>query len=629
MYIVSVTPIKRGLGKETLSYISPKPQEIGTVIEVPMRNKTERGLVLSCEDARNLKASIKELSFELRHIEPQEAKHYIQTPILEALNLLAEVYAVPTGSLLSILLPSDIEIPFTDTKTQKKNSSFEFFAINAPTITRFDVYKGLVRDALAKKKSIYVAGATKSQAKNIFNKLKKGIEQSSVLLIKDSKKHFTQSLSQIAESTHPLLIVGTEDIVLNLRDDIETIIIENEHSRFWRKQTRPFFDRRSFLEYFAKIKKINLYIGDLLFQTETYNRIKEKEITEYGTLLSKIERPIKTIFVDTNPKELLPTETKERFSAFSKELKEMILYAIEKKRSMFIYGARRGVASQTICLDCRQAVTCHNCNAPVVLHKKQVGDKYVFSFICHHCASKRDTLETCTSCGSWRLESFGIGIQKIAEEVLNLTGKAPLTIDGDSTKTEKQIRDVIETFKKEGGVLVGTDLAFDYLEQESVNYSAVASFDSLFSIPDFRSEEYIMRILIELKLITCDYMLVQGRRANEELIETAFQGEIYKFIKQELELRKSLGYPPFKTFIKITIENKRELIKQDVEILFNLFKEYEKSTFPALIKSRRGYNIAHILLKIDNKDWPNEVLRNKLLSLPPYMSVKVHPESVL
>ncbi|HYC34155.1 MAG TPA: hypothetical protein VEC13_00310 [Candidatus Paceibacterota bacterium] len=631
MFVVTVIPIKKGISKETLSYLSSFECSPGSIIEIPLRSKTERGLVLLCEKAENQKAEIKDMPFALRKIESGKEKRLLRTSLLASLKHISEYFVSPLGSFLAQAVRPDIllEEDFLSKQKEIEPMVFESYAVQQRDNERFDIYKSLIRESFAKQKSVFFTAPTEERAKQSFEMLSRGIEEYSLLELFNSKKKLKETLKKISDDSHPLLLVGTPDLLPLIPSNTGTMIVDEEHSRFYRKRQRPFLDTRSLLLAFAKESKIKIFFGALLLRTETHNQVFEGEIMEYGHIANKINHPVKTLVVDLKKSESSEQSEKKAFKVFSNELSEMIAYAHSKNKCMFVLGLRRGLSPQTICLDCGNTVLCEKCEAPVVLHKTMKEEKATYTFICHHCGDKRDAMEKCKHCDSWRLEAFGIGTQRIAEEIEHITGDAPFILDSDTAKTGAQARKISESFLKKGGVLVGTEMAFDYLGEESVEYAAVASFDALFSIPDFRANEHILRILLETKLLTSENLLVQGRNITDPIVETSLNADLGKFIKEELAARKQFQYPPFSTFIKLSIKARKDVVKKDIEIITKLLEKWNPTVFPAFIKSEKGKTIAHMLLTLPKIGWPNEELRNILLSLPPYIEIKVDPESLL
>ena len=69
MYIIEVIPITRSIGSDTLSYFTTKPVSLGDIVDIPLRNKTVHGIVISIKKAEDMKSEIKTAGFALKKIE--------------------------------------------------------------------------------------------------------------------------------------------------------------------------------------------------------------------------------------------------------------------------------------------------------------------------------------------------------------------------------------------------------------------------------------------------------------------------------------------------------------------------------------------------------------------------------
>lgn len=382
----------------------------------------------------------------------------------------------------------------------------------------------------------------------------------------------------------------------------------------------------------------------------------------------------------------LTSQPKKPFQIFSEELHSMIDYTGKKELPMFIFTARRGLSPQTVCGDCGHTVECEVCKAPIVLHQKKSmpikssghsnhsndahhgggtngkktghelhqdseGDQSYISqnspqalginpnrfFLCHHCGTERGAIEACIVCGSWKLITLGIGIETVAEEIKKHFPKREIfRLDKDTVKTDKQAQGVIGEFKRsKDGILLGTESSLAFLPE--IEYSAIASLDSLFSIPDFKINERIAHTILRILEKTKKYVLIQTRNAKNPVLKYIESGNLLSLYREEIAIRKMLNYPPFITHIKITVEDTKSGVADKMKKLQYLLEQYEKQTktelqslvFPAFVPGSKGKSILHLLLSIPKGSWPNEHLRSLLMSLPKEYAVRVNPESLL
>jgi primosomal protein N' (replication factor Y) len=309
-------------------------------------------------------------------------------------------------------------------------------------------------------------------------------------------------------------------------------------------------------------------------------------------------------------------------------LEKLIEQNREENTHLFILTVRRGLAPLTVCDDCETIVLCRNCRSVVVLHTSEESGKNYF--MCHRCGERRAADEPCGNCGGWRLTPLGIGIDRVCEEIRR---KFPdvevLKIDSDHTKNEKEITEVLDKFRaRPGSIILGTDLAMPHLT-EKVDHVAVASLDSLFMLPDFRISERIMYTLVRLRAEATRSILVQTRRPEEKVFEYGLKGNLSDFYRATLAERKQFGYPPQTVLVKLTIEGKKEEIANAMAALQKFLEPWDLEVFPAFTASTRGNSLIHGLIKIEPHAWPEPELIAKLRALPPNVTVKINPESLL
>ncbi|MEI8337613.1 MAG: hypothetical protein WCF92_00525 [bacterium] len=624
MFITSIIPIGRTILKDALTYLSKEKIELGSVVSIPLRAKKGLGIVVSSKDASELKSEIKDLDFKIKKLDGKVEVH-IDPSFIEAAKKFAVFSATFPGAVLGCFINENVinYLSLYKNGTEKKiggKTIFEETAIQAPSEDRLNMEKSIVRESFAQKKSVMIILPTAFMAEKYFEEISKGIEEYSVLIHPSlSKKKLSEALKKIFSSNHPSVIISTKEFLAISKDDLGTLIIEGEYSRFYKLDRRPFIDVREFIKFYAKEKGIKIIYADSLLRVETLNRIKNGEIIEYARITQKITHQIKILGVDMKEK-----IEGRKFSALSDELVEMLKFATAHKKKVFVFALRRGLSSETICRDCGTTVFCDKCSSPVSTHKGKDGNIY----ICHHCGHKMNTLQTCKTCGGWRLESFGIGIERILDEISEFKIS---TIKGykENSGSDTQVIKSVNEFLKNGGVLLGTEATLEKLPPGSVDYVAIASMDSLFSLPDFRVRERIMHLLIDIKSKATECFLIQGRNLDQSVVEQGLSGDLNTFYKEEMEVRKKWGYPPFEIFIKFTITGEKIKVKEEMESLGYFFKEYNPVIFPAFIKIKRGLTVAHMLLKISKEKWPDQRLIKMIESLPFGIEVRFDPESLL
>ncbi len=261
---------------------------------------------------------------------------------------------------------------------------------------------------------------------------------------------------------------------------------------------------------------------------------------------------------------------------------------------------------------------------------KKTGSGSKNLFVCNHCGERESAEKLCLHCGGWRLNPFGIGIEKIVDEVSVLFPKAKIFVmDKDHVSTHKQAVKTRDAFyDTPGGIMVGTEMALTYLNQKIEN-AVVVSIDSYFSIPDFQINEKIFHILLTMRALSKNNFLIQTRQENTKIFDYAVRGNLMDFYRDEIEDRKSIGYPPFTTYIKITLEGEKSTVKKEMQEILELMKPFELQVFDAWNPGNREKFSVHGLISLTSGKWPEEELLSKLRSIQPHAKVRIDPATLL
>ncbi len=630
--IIEVIPIVKGLTKPTLSYFTKENFEIGNFVTIPIRSGRAQGIVVSIKDAKDAKNEIRSATFALKKISKSNTKISLSDEFIKAAELTANFYATTVGSILGALLPKIIlEDPsLIASSIKKKNTPLkgeETLLVQMDDQNRFREYKSIVRECFSKKCSVLICVPTHEDGLRIFDYLSRGIEKYAYLTSNKSPKELKKIIQKATNDPHPILFVTTYSYLAINRIDFNTIILERENSRSYRTFSRPYIHIKTFLEYFAKVSKSRLILGDSVLSIETLWKEKQGEYTDLSPLQWRIDREAQISLIDMKKiKNENSWDNQNVFEVFSPELKSLIGRSIEEKNKIFLFGVRKGLAPSTVCGDCGNILACLNCGAPVVLHEQGPTKERIY--ICHACGANRTAHTHCDNCNSWKLIPLGIGIDRIKNEIETLYPGTPIFVmDKDNAPTPARARKIAQEFASiKGGILVGTELAFLYLEK--IPYSGIVSLDSLFSIPDFGINERIFYLASKLSEMTTKETIFQTRNIGKSVLTYATEGNILDFYRSEIEDRESLLYPPYSIFIKVTTTGSPSEIEAKAMELRKLFIEYTPD-FIRFKSTNPGLFTLSMVIRVPRIHWPDQSLREKLLLLTPDFLIKVDPESIL
>jgi primosomal protein N' (replication factor Y) (superfamily II helicase) len=629
MHIIDCVPLKRGIGREVLSYFSKEPIPLGSVIGITVRGKRSHGLVINIRGADEARTELRKASFSLKKLTSAAHRQIFSEQFINACKQTADFAATTTGSIIAALVPATIlndqklSVHTEATKHQRHQLSSEAYIVQVTNDEeRRAHYKSIIRETFARGKSVYLCVPTRSELEPLVTQVVKGIEEYAYVIHGTlSPKILKDVWRRALKQEHPIVVIGTGQILSLPRTDIGAIIIEREHSSAYKLQQRPFVDIRRAAEALAKFYGARYIVGDNAMRIETIWRARTNELIELTPASFRSPSQAQHIRVD-----LRPVRRNGNISWISEPMHQVLQEAREQNRLSFVYVTRRGIAPSTVCQDCGTVVLCNNCSAPIVLH----GTEQNRHFLCHRCGERRPAEERCRHCNSWRLLPLGIGSEQITAELKDLfPGAEIIQIDKDHTPTSQKAHAAAQRFyNSPGSILVGTELAVGHLTQP-LHTSVITSVDSLFSLPDYRIHEKIMSLALRIRSLTTGTFMLQTRMPEKSLWIHLEQGNLLDFYREEIADRERYQYPPFSVFIKLTVRGSKSATKNAMDNVKEQLAPHELHIFPAFIERVRGSFILHGILHVPRSKWPDPELLAKLRTLPQYVTIQVDPDNLL
>jgi primosomal protein N' (replication factor Y) len=641
MKVVHVIPIKKGIPLEQISYFTKEEVDLGMVIEVPFRKKTIFALVVGIEEAADLKSELKASDFALRKL-PEGAKaNFLSKEFVLSAKETAEYFACSVGATLWAVIPQSLlkdgALNFLNvSKTEEKiNANTEQLVLQAEDTERYDHYKSLIREEFARGSSVFICLPTIEDIKKVEQTLNKGITEYTFCFHSGlGKKALSASVEKVMSEPHPVLILATSQFLCLPVKKIGVIIVDREGSRAYKTVSSPFIDMRTFAQIYAKKIKARLLLGDVILRTETIHLLKNDRLVEFSPFKFRIPTTASQIIVDMRKSDerILDNnkENRKKLVTISNELRELISWNKERNENLFIFCVRKGLAPVTVCGDCGSIVKCEICSSPVTLFTTTTKDGTLNNFYkCHTCGKKRDADTLCKTCSSWRLNTQGVGIEKIEEELTQAFRDLKIfRLDTQSVTTHKRALEILEEFyASPGSILIGTEMALLY-QNKKVENCAVASIDTLFSLPDFRINERVLNVLLKIRSLAKENFVIQTRAPENKIFDFAVKGNLADFYREEIAERKEYGYPPFFTFIKVTLHGERQKVESVLKALAAEIP-YESEVYPAFTPVIEGNFVMHLLIKVPEGKWLDKKVSALLSSLPREFIVKVDPDSIL
>ena len=248
---------------------------------------------------------------------------------------------------------------------------------------------------------------------------------------------------------------------------------------------------------------------------------------------------------------------------------------------------------------------CPNCDIPLTYHKTHN------KMNCHYCDYTTYKVRVCPSCGGKNITSFGLGTERLQEELEKMFNTKVLRMDVDTTRNKGSHERILKSFRnKEASILVGTQMIAKGLDFENVTLVGVVNGDATLNIPDYRAAERTFDLLNQVagrsgRGNKSGKVIIQGFNLDHYSIKYASMHDYKSFYKEEMNIRKKLLYPPYidLALIKISSNNYEEAYKEAIKIKNYLDKYKIKLLGPS------NSNMA----RINNKYYLQIILKYKSL----------------
>jgi primosomal protein N' (replication factor Y) len=323
-------------------------------------------------------------------------------------------------------------------------------------------------------------------------------------------------------------------------------------------------------------------------------------------------------------------------SIFSRPLEAAIDETLARKEQVILFLNRRGTATFVMCRDCGYVANCPRCDVPLTYHQPHLH------LTCHQCGRREPNPSHCPRCGSDRIRYFGLGTEKVQEEVARRWPAARLTRwDRDTTAGADSHEQLLASFiERESDILIGTQMIAKGLDLPFVTLVGVISADVALGLPDFRSNERTFQLLAQVagragRGLLGGRVVVQTYQPEHYAIQAAADHDFAAFYIQEIGFRTTIGLPPFRRMARLVyadpISDRAEAAARGIaNLLLARIRddaldntELIGPTPPFFARLDGRYRWQIIIRSPD----PNRVLQD--VPLPPPWVVDVDPVSIL
>jgi primosomal protein N' (replication factor Y) (superfamily II helicase) len=346
--------------------------------------------------------------------------------------------------------------------------------------------------------------------------------------------------------------VGPRSAVFAPIERLGLIVVDEEHDSSYKHEGDPRYDARTVAARRASDCRALLLLGSATPRPESFH-----EARGVLRLSKRVDgRPLPHVGV---------LDMREQVHGLHPLTARALADVRASRGKAIVLLNRRGWSNFLTCGACGRVWGCPQCDVALVLHR--AGGVVA----CHHCGHQEPVPRRC-DCGSTSVARHGAGTERLQHDLSTalddgefpvfrldadtIGGSAGEEASGERAKQAGGVARLLSRFQEApAGVLIGTQMVAKGHDFPDVTLGVVLDADATLRFPDFRAEERTFALVTQLAGRVGrggeGRVLVQTMAPTARSIVHAAAHDSDGFLAGELERRRTLGYPPFSSLIRV------------------------------------------------------------------------------
>ena len=431
------------------------------------------------------------------------------------------------------------------------NTSSTYLLYGVTGSGKTEVYMSIIEEALKKNKTAIMLVPEISLTPQIVGKFISRF--GSVIAVLHSKLSDTERYDEYRKITNSeaKIVIGTRSAIFVPFSNIGVIIIDEEHTSSYKQENHPRYNAKDIAKWRSKYHKCPVVMGSATPSLESFARAGNK-VYKLLTLTNRVGTSTLPSVQIIDMKD----EVKKGNFILSSTLKNKIKEKLNKKEQIILLLNRRGYSGIISCKECGHTEKCPKCDIAYTYHKTSNNLK------CHYCGTSKPYISKCSKCGSTNIKDYGLGTEKLEEELHKLYDAKIIRMDVDTTSKKGSHQKIIDDFgEHKYDILIGTQMIAKGLDFPLVTLVGVVSADASLISPDFRASENTFQLLSQVsgragRSENKGEVIIQTYNPNHHSIILSAKHDYLSFYKEEMKMRKILKYSPYYYMILIGISTK-------------------------------------------------------------------------
>ncbi|MCW8894708.1 primosomal protein N' [Sulfurimonas sp.] len=546
----------------TLTYHSDLEIKTGAVVNINLRNKNSKGVIIStCEKPEFDTSEILEVYDSFYSKKQLELAKFISTYYIcslgEALGVMTAYSCGYTTSVVPVMgikigeaqsgecqgvafLKATYSNPIL-TLSDKQTDALKFLKQYRVSLLfgdtgsgKTEIYMQYFHDMLKEgKRSIFLMPEI-SLTPQMSHRLDMHFGDRVVMWhSKLTPKQKKEALQKINDGTAQIIAGPRSALFLPIKD-LGLIVVDEEHDDSYKSSSRPRYNARDIAIYMGKLYDVPVVLGSATPSLNTYVKFPHVRL-KGGHFTSK--------------KEFIYERSVENLSPI---IMDSLKHNLIAKEQSIVFLPTRANFKYLICQDCGHTYECVFCSVGMSIHQKSRALK------CHYCNFSQAIPQVCSECEGDSLTSSRLGTAEAVKVISQEFKDAKVEqFDRDVITTSNKLKKALKRFNdRETDILVGTQMLSKGHDYHGVTLGVVLGMDNMLNMSDYRAREKALSSLIQVAGRS-------GRKANAKVLVQTFNEEFFKtyidnyeeFLNEEKEYRKEL-YPPYKKLCRILFSHK-------------------------------------------------------------------------
>ncbi len=368
------------------------------------------------------------------------------------------------------------------------------------------------------------------------------------------------------------VVVGARSAVFAPLPEVRLIVVDEAHESSYKQDTAPRYHAVEVARERMRRAGGVVVLGTATPAIEDFGRARAGRFP----LVRMRERATSLPLPQTHIVDMSAEFAAGNRRIFSTSLLEAMRASLARGDKTVLFINRRGSARFLLCRVCGDVPQCVRCSVSLTAHR---GEGILR---CHYCDAQRPIPAVCRNCGAESIREFGVGTQRVAEEVALLFPTATIVrMDSDTTTRIGDHARLLAHFAAAGDVLVGTQMVAKGLDFPQVTLVGVVAADLDLHVADFRAAERTFALVTQ----ACGRSgrarhgaaYIQTYTPEHPAIRYAAAHDYDRFAEGELADRRALRWPPYTRLVYLgVIGRERQRVERVIEGYATLLRDDDR-----------------------------------------------------